>query len=308
MAEDTHTRSSRDIERDIHRTQENMSRTVDQIGDQMTGRNLLDSLLDKADENGIDARYIMDAARRNPIALGLIAAGGIWLVSDSDARPRTLKPSSNPFSSSGDDHEDWHDPEHVSYVQHMAACERRADEQDEAYRRRRDDARASYFMIERRHDEDEGGFRKRLDEATDRMRERRDKGREQWHAARERMRERRERSMDSLRDTASDTRRRAGEAGDRAQDMYRENPLMAGLAAALVGAVAGSAVPASRTEERYLGGAGERAIDSARHRAEQAGEKARAKKDEAVDKAEGRMQGGSNGASETRSRDDLRAH
>lgn len=305
---DTNTRSSRDIERDIHETQEDMSRTVDELGDQMTGRNLVDSLLDKADENGIDARYIMDAARRNPIALGLIAAGGIWLVSDSDARPRTLKPSSNPFSSGGDDHEDWHDPEHVSYVAHMARCERRADEQDEAYRRRRDDARANFFMVERRHDEDEGGFRKRLDEATDRMRERREKSREQWHAARERMREQRERSMEQLRGAHDSTRRRAGEAGEQARDLYHENPLMAGLAAALVGAVAGAAVPASRTEERYLGSTGESAIDSAKHRAQQAGEKARAKKDDAVDRAEDRMQGGSNGSSRNRSGDDLRAH
>lgn len=297
MAGNGNNRSSREIERDIHETQENMSATVDRLGDEMSGRNLLDTLLDKADENGIDARYLMDAARRNPIALGMIAAGGIWLVSSADARPRSLKPSSNPFSSGDDDSAgDYHDPEHTSYVEHMARCERRADEQDDAYRRRRDDARASFLMIERRHDEDESGFRKRLDAATDSMRERRDKGREQWQAARERMRERRERSMDQLRDTGQQARQRAGEAGEQARDFYQQNPLMAGLAAALVGAMAGTAVPASRTEERYLGSAGKSAIDRAQGEAAKAGEKARAKKDEMVGKAESRMERRPNGA------------
>ena len=55
------------IERDIRRTQDDMSRTVDKIGDQLTPRNLLNGLLDKADENGIDARYLVDGARRNPL-------------------------------------------------------------------------------------------------------------------------------------------------------------------------------------------------------------------------------------------------
>ena len=62
------------IEQDIRRTQEDMSRTVDKIGNQLTMRNLFDALLDKADENDVDARYLLDGARRNPIALGLIAA------------------------------------------------------------------------------------------------------------------------------------------------------------------------------------------------------------------------------------------
>src|SRR4028118_1615084 len=74
------------IEQDIRRTQDNMSRTVDKIGDQLTIKNVFNSLLDKADENGVDTQYLIDGARRNPMALGLIAAGAIWLVSDKDAK------------------------------------------------------------------------------------------------------------------------------------------------------------------------------------------------------------------------------
>ncbi len=68
-----------------------MSRTVDRIGDQLTMRNLFNALLDKADENEVDARYLVEGARKNPIALGLIAAGAIWLVSDKDSRFPTFK-------------------------------------------------------------------------------------------------------------------------------------------------------------------------------------------------------------------------
>ena len=68
------TQDPAEIERDIRRTQDEMSRTVDKIGNQLTARNVFNELLDKADENNVDARMLVDGARRNPIALGLIAA------------------------------------------------------------------------------------------------------------------------------------------------------------------------------------------------------------------------------------------
>src|SRR3546814_17860989 len=101
------TRNPAEIEQEIERTQDEMSRTVDRIGDQFNPRNLLNSLLDKAEENDIDARYIVDGARHNPLALGLIAAGGLWLLRDSDAKLSTLTPP--PRSSTGN--EDWDQPD-----------------------------------------------------------------------------------------------------------------------------------------------------------------------------------------------------
>ena len=86
MNPDTTTQDPEAIERDIRRTQEDMSRTVDKIGDQLTVKNVFNALLDKADESGVDAHYLVDGARRNPMALGLIAAGLIWLVSEKDSK------------------------------------------------------------------------------------------------------------------------------------------------------------------------------------------------------------------------------
>lgn len=289
----TDTRTPDEIERDIRATQADMSRTADQLGQELTPRNLFNSLLDKAEESGVDAHYLLDAARRNPLALGMIAIGGLWLVSDADARPSALKPSGMRRSGSGRSDGDvgsdgWHG-EHRAYVEHMARCERRPDEDDLAYRRRRDAFRADYFLIEQRHDEDETSHRKRLDEATEKLRQSREQ-------AAERVRNAASRTRDGARDALSRTREGARGAASRAQGAYFENPLLSGLAAAFVGAIAGSALPATRTEEEYLGSFGERAIDTARDKARQAGEQARQKKDEMVDQVEDHMgEGGSGG-------------
>src|SRR3546814_3983237 len=163
------TRNPAEIEQEIERTQDEMSRTVDRIGDQLTPRNLLNSLLDKAEENDIDARYIVDGARRNPLALGLIAAGGIWLLSDSDAKLSTLKPHRR--SSSGNEDWDQHDGFHRSYLDHMSKVQRIPDEDDLTFQRRRNYARADYLMIESNHDEDEKSFPDSLNAAKDRSEE-----------------------------------------------------------------------------------------------------------------------------------------
>jgi ElaB/YqjD/DUF883 family membrane-anchored ribosome-binding protein len=260
-------RSPEEIERDIRATQKDMSHTVEQIEGQLTGRNIFNSLLDKADESGVDTRYLLDAARRNPLALGMIALGGLWLVSDADARPSALKMSrGHPDGNSDYDPGDWH-PEHRTYVDHMARCERQPGEDEQSYRRRRDDTRATYFMMEQGHDEDENAFRTRLDEATNGLRERREK------------------ASESARELGRQSRDRAQQAASKAQDFYFDNPLIGGLAAAFTGAIAGSALPATRTEEAYVGGFGEQALDTAQAKMKQTGDKARQKKDDMIDQA-----------------------
>lgn len=264
------TRDPDAIEADIRRTQENMSETVDRIGDQMSPRSLFDALLDKADENGIDARYILDGARRNPLAMALISAGGIWLVSDYDAKPSafTSNSGSDGISSNAYDY----DPDHRGYVEHMSRIERQPDEDDTIYRRRRDEHRGTYLMIERDHDEDDKSYRQRLDDATNRMREKRDS------------------FADSARQTRSDLAKRGRRTMDKGRDAYNSNPLVGGLAAAIVGAIAGSVIPSSQTEREKLGPQGAKTLDQAKAKAHEVGREARAKKDEAVAKADRKME------------------
>lgn len=276
MTDTTDQRRPEEIERDIRATQAKMSRTVQQIEGELTPRNIIDAMLDKAGQNGVDSQFLIDAARRNPLALGMIAIGGLWLVSDADARPSALKlpigGSNGKDKHAADD--GWH-PEHRSYVEHMARCEPQQGEDEQSYRRRRDHSRASYFMLEQGHDEDEGTFRKRLDEATEKMRQRRERMSERSHAFADHSRERSRRLMDDT------------------KGFYAENPLLGGLAAAFVGAVAGSALPATRTEEDYAGSLGEQALNAAGARARQAGEKVRHRKDDMLDRVDQKVGGGS---------------
>ena len=269
----TDTRDPDQIQREIHRTQNEMSATVDRLGDQFSFRNLVNSLLDKADDSDVDARTMLDTAQRNPLALAMISIGGIWLVSERDARISSFTSGSNEdggrtrrYDSSFD-----HDPDHRGYIDHMTRFERRSDEDEPSYLRRRDEHRGTYLMVERNHDEDHTSYRERLDQASERMRERRDSFAE---SARQR--------RDQLSQAGSQGARRVEQA-------YEQNPLLGGLAAAFVGAIAASVIPASRTEREYLGPQGAQALDMAGEKARELGEEAREQKDKLVDKADRKL-------------------
>jgi ElaB/YqjD/DUF883 family membrane-anchored ribosome-binding protein len=252
------------IELDIRRTQDNMSRTVDKIGDQLSIKNVFNALLDKADESNVDARMLLDGARRNPVALGLIAAGTIWLISDK-------------FGKSGDDtygadYEGDYDIHHRDYVSHMSSIEQGPDEDITGYQRRRDLARSNFFMVERNYDEDDSSFRQRLDGMTDKFREKR----RAW--------------ADSSSQAQAATRQRAQAAVGKAQDFYTGNPLVGGILAAAVGAAFGSALPVTRQEQDKLGGIGQKARDVIDENKEQVTSQLREKKDQLLDKADAAIQ------------------
>lgn len=265
------------IERDIRRTQDDMSRTVDRIGDQLTPKKLFNALLDKADENGVDTNYLIDGARRNPMALGLIAAGAIWLVSDKDSKfPSMPKGRSKSGDRGFADDGSESDVHHRDYVMHMSSFEIIENEDPIVYQRRRDQHRANFLMCERGHDEDDKSFRQRLDEMTEKFRDKR----RAW--------------SDSAGRTSSDMGRKAQEtarqAGERAEDLFAGNPLVTGILAAAVGAALGSTIPVSRTEREKLGGIGGKARDMANQEKEALKSQAIEKKDDLLEKADRKLQ------------------
>jgi hypothetical protein len=275
MNEDISTQDPATIERDILRTQDDMSRTVDKLGDQLTVKNVFNALLDKADENGIDAHYLLDGARRNPMALGLIAAGAIWLVSDKDSKFPSM-----PTNSKGatDDHNDsaGRDVHHSDYVSHMSSLEMRDGENPSDYQRRRDMHRATFLMCERKSDEDDRSFRERLDDITDKFRQKRSA----W--------------MDSASETSSaaldNGQHLASRATSKVQDLYTTNPLIGGLVAAAVGVALGSAIPVTETEQENLGDIGAKARDALDEQKDELTSKAMEKKDELLSKADQKLQ------------------
>ena len=258
------------IEQDIRRTQDEMGRTVDRLGDQLTLKNVFNAMLDKADENNVDARYLLDGARRNPVALGLIAAGAIWLVSDKDAKLPTIKGR----NSDKTDRSDLLRPDvhHQDYVSHMSSIEMREGEDALSYQRRRDLARANFLMVERNHDEDDHSFRQRLDSMTEKFREKR-------HAWAE-----------STSQAGAATKQKGQAAAGKAQDLYSANPLVGGILAAAVGAALGSSLPISRQEEEKLGAVGSKAREIAGQQTEQLTAEARKTKDALLEKADQKLQ------------------
>ncbi len=256
------TQDPAEIERDIRRTQEEMSRTVDRIGDQLTPRSLLNALLDQAESANIDARTLLDGARRNPLALAMIAGGAIWLASDSDAKLPSFgseagKASPPPAYDHGGD-----------YVSHMQQVDLRDGEDHESYQRRRDIARANYFMIERRHEEDDKSFRDRLDEAS------------------EALRRRRHDMADQARSAAQSVAGSGQAAMGKAQDLYQGNPLVGGLISAAAGAFFASMLPTTRMEAQSLGDLGAKARDLATEQGDKLAKAARDQKDELVSAVE----------------------
>jgi hypothetical protein len=276
------------IEQDIRRTQQDMSRTVDRIGDQLTAKNLFNALLDKADENGVDAHYLLDGARRNPLALGLIAAGAIWLVSDKDSKiPSMPSRGKKPQAGTADELDlSGHDVHHRDYVSHMSALDLRENEDPVSYQRRRDLHRANFLMCERKPEEDDHSFRQRLDAMTESFRQKRrawsDSASAGGSAAKEKTQRFASRASDRTQELAS-------RASGKAQDFYSSSPLVGGIIAAAVGAALGSTVPISRTEQDKLGSLGGKARDMASERKDQLVSQASEKKDELLDKADQKL-------------------
>jgi gas vesicle protein len=307
-------RDPAEIERDIRQTQEEMSRTVNRIGDQLTPRSIINALFDKAESNDIDARYLLDGARRNPLALAMIAGGAIWLISDSDAKLPSL-PQRQPKQP----HDEHADAFHRDYIAHMERVQLQADEDRAAYQRRRDLARANYFMLEQGHDEDEGSFRKRLDDMTERFRAKRHAWADAGHSAAASIGRARRSATTSIGGAAHSAGSTVGDAvkttargfsntASTSQEMLVDNPAIGGLIAAAVGALAGAVLPTTRTEEQRLGGLGQQARDMAgeqkerltgmaEDKAHQLLDTAREKKDELVERVQehGQASGGSSG-------------
>lgn len=275
------------IEQDIRRTQNEMSRTVDKLGDQLTMKSLFNALLDKADENGVDAHYLVEGARRNPIALGLIAAGAIWLVSDKDSKFPSVSSGKSKRGIGSDELErSGVDLHHHDYVSHMSSLEMRQGEDDRAYQRRRDLHRGTFLMCERRPDEDDHSFRQRLDDLTDKFREKRNA----WSDSLSEAGASTTQSAQQALDTAT---RNVRQAGSRALDFYDSNPLVVGIVAAAVGAGLGSAIPISRKEQETLGEIGSNARDMVAQQKDELTSKAMEKKDELLEKADQKLQSSS---------------
>lgn len=96
---DQGSRRSRQIERDIARTRDEMDHTLDAIGDRLHPRHLIDGVLEMfRSEGGSSNEFAVEARRsgkqlirkikRNPVPALLIGAGAAWLLMEDETDPR----------------------------------------------------------------------------------------------------------------------------------------------------------------------------------------------------------------------------
>lgn len=289
------TASADAIERDIEQTQNSISDTVEQLQRRLNPRAIVDAVLGDDDQAG---QQLVTAARNNPLAVGLIGLGALLLASGKTPSLGMMRRDLHGNDQSGqrDQHSGkrgWgrfsrHDP-HVSYVEYMAKVEKRVDEDDAAYARRRDIARANYFMLDQNHDEDEGSFRTRLNEAQAALRNKTsafgDKLRRASHDGRDGIASARRSMMDSGKSAYGRAADWTSDARNRASDQFDANPAVGGLIAAAVGAAFGAALPPTQMERQKLGGVSAKARDMIA-----------AQKDKLVDKADTMLASGGNGS------------
>ena len=250
------------IEIEIERTQNSISRTIDKIGDQLSIKNLFSNISDKIGVNKMDMQILIEKARQNPVGLGLIAGGVIWLISDKGSAFSSLMPRVSNDNQSSED-----DPHHRGYISHMWGI-KQGDEEDIAqYQRRRDTARADFFMIERNIGEDETTFRQRLDSAADKFRDKR-------------------RALaDGAQKIQHEVSQTARAAVVRSQKTYMDNPAIGGLVSAALGAVLGAVLPLTKPEEDRMGPLGEHVRDLVDEHASDMVDQVKEKKDQMVGRA-----------------------
>jgi Protein of unknown function (DUF3618) len=75
---DDRTNEADAIEQDVRQTQDEMGETLQKLEDQLTPKGIAQSVM--GDQGTDQARELLDLVKQNPIPVGLIAIGAIWLL------------------------------------------------------------------------------------------------------------------------------------------------------------------------------------------------------------------------------------
>lgn len=206
---------TRRIRDDIQRTQREMSRTIDEIEDRLSPRNVMQRTKESVRRAGVNkTRSLVDKVKANPIPAAMAGIGLYLLMRDNERA------------------DDIYEIDDVAYD-------------------------ASY-----------GHSRTRMDAMQDRMHERVDSARERVSGAVDSAKERIHDAMSSARESVSHAGDRASSrmylARSSGRDLLSSNPLIMGIAAIALGAIAGSLIPETEREDRLFGEQRDRLMDRGR--------------------------------------------
>ena len=78
---DDRTKEAEAIEQDVVQTQDEMGETLQKLEEQLTPRGITQSVM--GDQGTDYAREVLDLVKQNPLPVGMIAVGAIWLLATS---------------------------------------------------------------------------------------------------------------------------------------------------------------------------------------------------------------------------------
>ena len=78
---DDRTKEAEAIEQDVVQTQDEMGETLQKLEEQLTPRGIAQSVM--GDQGTDYAREVLDLVKQNPLPVGMIAVGAIWLLATS---------------------------------------------------------------------------------------------------------------------------------------------------------------------------------------------------------------------------------
>lgn len=275
------TRTPSEIERELERNRAALQSTVRSLEATFTPDAIFRSIADNVGQHGGDfGRSTMDAARANPLALGVTAVGLGWLMFGKGPSAAKLSDTANSVRSTGttgdiDDFSSYGpdgDPSFSAPRGPVPAGEIGPKSQGLTATQK---ARAKWYRTENYVQYGVQSAAERVGTAKDgaartatRVRDRSkeiaaqlSEGTEKMSAdARERVIAARERAIlagEHLRRTGGDVHRRARATArtgaTKATDFFEENPLVAGALAIAVGALAASSLPRTQFEDDHFG-------------------------------------------------------
>lgn len=252
-------RQPEEIERDIERTREEVSSTIDAIQRKLTPGQMMDQALSYA-RTSLPADFgsnLGSAVRENPVPVTLIGVGIAWLMMAGQGG-RQGAPYQRGYSSSA------------------APLNRSTSAAYDASFATGPDEYASG------ESHGEGRLHRTMSKVGD-------AGRDMKHRLRD--------SGQHMRERAQSVRGRAGELGHRSQEQYYrakdsfghmldEQPLMVGALGVALGAMLGAAMPRTQREDRLMGETRDQFVDKAKQSASEQAQKARQAAEQKMDEVQ----------------------
>jgi hypothetical protein len=245
------------IERDLRETRARVDRTIDQIQDRLSPGQLLDEGLRYFRDGPTDylatfGSNLSHSVRDNPLPVAMIGLGFAWLALGQG--------TSTHAANNGSYRRSWTESgtsmSESSAERARAAADRlkrNADETQEAFEHRRQQAMAKILEVKEDASESLEDLRKRvaaaMDEASARWEEMKDSVRRRSHDIRDSA----SHGMAQARDAVSGSWSSAGRMSDSAVEIFERQPLLAAAAGVTVGALLGSLFPTTERENEALG-------------------------------------------------------